>query len=242
MSLATIALVVALVAVAAATFAFVRLRLERRVFEAERVQLFALLAEREARAREQAAAAERERIHSDLHDDLGARLLGLIHAAPTPEYGDRARAALQDLRDVVTRSRGTPGTLGEVLGEIRAEASQRLAAVGIGLAWQERPDLPDAPLDHARALHLYRIAREAISNVIRHAQARRVRVRIGLSGDQLVLDLTDDGDGAPASPKEGSGLRGMRERAAELEGDIRWTPGTEGGTKVVLAVPIGGTP
>src|SRR5690606_33913491 len=132
--------------------------------------------EREAQAREQAAAQERERIHSDLHDDIGARLLSLVYRAETPVQADLARAILQDLRDVVTRSRGTPGSLGDVLADIRSEAVQRLATVGIGLAWDEADALPDPVLDSAQALHLHRIVREAISNTIRHAQARHLRV------------------------------------------------------------------
>ena len=62
----------------------------------------------------QALAEERERIYADLHDDLGAKLLQLIHTANDPRQADLARAVLQDLRDVVTRSRGEPGTLGDV--------------------------------------------------------------------------------------------------------------------------------
>ncbi|MBC6941739.1 MAG: ATP-binding protein [Xanthomonadales bacterium] len=200
-------------------------------------------AEREALAREQAAASERERIHADLHDDLGARLLGLIHDAQTPQQADRARALLQDLRDVVTRSRGTPGTLADVLADIRNEATQRLAAVDIVLDWHSSEALPDPPLDHARALHLHRIVREAISNVIRHAQARHVRVRVDERAALLRLELTDDGSGAGVNaPAAGSGLRGMRERAAELAGGIDWTAGTAGGTKVLLTMPLAPVP
>lgn len=191
-----------------------------------------------AAIRAQAIADERERIYADLHDDLGAKLLGLIHTAESPQQADLARAILQDLRDVVTRSRGTPGTLGDVLADIRGEASQRLATVGIMLAWDEPDDMPDPPLDTERALHLYRIVREAISNTIRHAQAGRLRVRVRLAGAILRLELTDDGSGAPAAVRAGSGMRQMRERAAELAGDIHWTPGTEGGTKVLLAMPL----
>ena len=62
----------------------------------------------EAESREQAASQERERIYSDLHDDLGAKLLSLVYRAESPVQADLARAILQDLRDVVTRSRGTP--------------------------------------------------------------------------------------------------------------------------------------
>lgn len=189
--------------------------------------------------RAQAVVDERERIYADLHDDLGAKLLGLIHSADSPQQADLARAILQDLRDVVTRSRGTPGTLGDVLADIRAEASQRLANVGIALVWDEPDTMPDPPLDTERALHLYRIVREAISNTIRHAQAGRLRVRVRASDEQLRLELTDDGSGAPVGVvRSGSGMRSMRSRAAELEGDIRWTPGTEGGTKVLLAMPL----
>lgn len=189
--------------------------------------------------RVEAVAAERERIFSDLHDDLGAKLLGLVHGADSPHQADQARAILQDLRDVVTRSRGTPGTLGDVLADIRNEATQRLAAVGVGLVWQEVDEIPDPPLDIERSLHLHRIVREAISNTIRHAQARRLRVRLRFSGDQLGLELTDDGEGVDIAPiRAGTGMRSMRERAAELSGDIRWTPGTEGGTKVLLSMPL----
>jgi signal transduction histidine kinase len=190
-------------------------------------------------ARARAAAEERERIYGDLHDDLGAKLLTLIYQAESPLQADLARSILQDLRDTVTRSRGTPGTLGDVLADLRAEAAQRLAAVGIGLAWEESDALPDPALDTARALHLHRIVREAISNVIRHAHAKRLRVRIRVEGEELRLELTDDGSGTVAAPAgTGSGMRNMRDRAAELEGEIHWTPGTEGGTKVLLAMPL----
>lgn len=196
-------------------------------------------AAREVALRAEATAAERERIYADLHDDLGAKLLGLIHEAGSARQADLARAILQDLRDVVTRSRGTPGTLGDVLADIRSEATQRLAAVDIGLVWQELDELPDPPLDTERALHLHRIVREAISNTIRHAQARRLRVRLRYSGGQLGLELTDDGEGVDAGAgRAGAGMRSMRDRAAELAGDIRWTPGTEGGTKVLLSMPL----
>lgn len=195
--------------------------------------------EREAMVRAQATAAERERIHADLHDDIGAKLLGMIHTAQTAAESDRARALLQDLRDVVTRSRGTPGSLVETLAEIRTEVSQRLNAAGIGLHWNLADDLADPELATDRVLHLYRIVREAISNVIRHAQARNVRVRVKIVADRLYLELTDDGHGVSSEQSvRGSGLGNMRERAAELAGDICWTPGTEGGLKVLLTMPL----
>lgn len=187
----------------------------------------------------EAAAREREAIYNDLHDDLGARLLQLVYEAPTPAQADLARATLQDLRDVVSRSRGAPATLEQLLADIRGEATQRLAAVGIGLRWEQPHTLPSGPLSPERALHLYRIVREAISNALRHAQAQGLRMRVRVDGARLDLELTDDGTAGPPPPgADGRGMHGMRERAGELHGDIAWLPGTEGGTKVLLSVPL----
>lgn len=193
---------------------------------------------RESQVREQATTLERERIYSDLHDDLGAKLLSMVYRAESPVQADLARAILQDLRDVVTRSRGTPGTLGDVLADIRAEAMQRLTDVGIGLDWDESGDLPDPLLDTGHALHLHRIVREAISNTIRHAQARHLRIRVRARDGELLLELTDDGSGVSSEVLLGSGMRNMRTRAEELDGRIDWVEGTQGGAKVLLRMPL----
>ncbi|MCG6116609.1 MAG: ATP-binding protein [Aquimonas sp.] len=190
------------------------------------------------RIRQQATLEERERIYRDLHDDLGSQLLQMIYTAPNPEQADRARALLQNLRDVVSRSRGEPGRLGDVLAEIEAEARQRLAAVSVELNWEQAEHLPDPILDSGQALHLQRIVREGISNAIRHAQAHTLRVRVRPDAQQLLLDVTDDGFGAPANQREGRGMDSMRTRAAELQGQIDWTPGTLGGTKITLRFPL----
>ena len=242
MSLVTISFLIAglgLLSGLAAIVLLAVLRIQRRQLAAVRNDAENRLVERESLIRAQATLAERERIYGDLHDDIGARLLGMIHSAESPDQADRARAVLQDLRDVVTRSRGTPGSLSDTLAEIRGETAQRLAAAGLELVWEINDDLPDPELDTARALHLHRIVREAISNVIRHARAGRVRVRTKAIGGKLLLDLTDDGGGREPSSSKGRGLDNMRERAAELAGDIDWKPGTEGGTKVLLTMPLG---
>ena len=210
-----------------------------RARQALRQAVVAAAAQADERAAS-AATAERERIYRDLHDDLGAKLLELVYRAPTPDDADRARAALQDLRDVVTRSRGTTGALDEAIAEIAHEARQRLAAAGIELVWEQPRELPPQPLEPARALHLYRIVREAISNVIRHAHARRLRIRVRADAATLDLELTDDGAGREDTGRAGSGIEGMRERTDQLDGAIRWTSGTAGGTKVLLSVPLAG--
>lgn len=183
---------------------------------------------------EAAAALERERIYKDLHDDIGAKLLQLIHRAENPQQADLARAVLQDVRDVVSRSRRPPAPLRQLLGEIEAEARQRLSAVAAELVWEQEADLPDPALDQAQTLHLLRISREAISNALRHGQAQWLRVRAFRAGAELMLEITDDGQFRPAQIGEGRGTATMRERADALQGDIHWNAGTLGGTKVLL--------
>ncbi|MES0874106.1 sensor histidine kinase [Sinimarinibacterium thermocellulolyticum] len=218
-------------------------RLARRLLRersSARAELEASFAEREALARERLAAEERERILADLHDDIGARLLNLIHASPSAVQADIARTILQDLRDVVSRSCGAPGTLHEVLQDIRGEAEQRLLLVGGRLDWQQAEDLPDPPLAQGQALHLFRIVREALSNALHHGAANHVRIRVVCSVDQLVFEITDDGAGSAGEP-EGRGSDNMRRRAAELRGTIAWNTDTLGGTQVLLRFPLPGT-
>lgn len=233
-----IALLLAVAAVIACMAMAVHVRKLRIALRDREVGSESVALARDQLVREQAIAQERERIYSDLHDDLGAKLLGLVYRAESPVQADLARAILQDLRDVVTRSRGTPGTLGDVLVDIRAEATQRLAVVCIGLDWDEPADLPDPLLDTGHALHLHRIVREAISNTIRHAQARHLRIRVRARDGELLLELTDDGSGVSSEVSLGSGMRNMRTRAEELDGRIDWVAGTEGGAKVLLRMPL----
>jgi len=229
----------ALVLAALVLGALVGFALSRRMPRGPDAAAQAQTAERHRLERAQAAAEERERIYNDLHDDIGAKLLNLIYAAEKPAHADLARSVLQDLRDVVTRSRGTPGSLLEVLADIRAESEQRLGALGVGLVWEQEDGLPDPAMDHGQALHLYRIVREAVTNALRHARPASIRIRVRRAARTLMLDVTDAGGAAGAvEVGAGRGTTGMQERAAELHGSISWTPGTQGGTKVVLQFPL----
>jgi signal transduction histidine kinase len=190
-------------------------------------------------AMQSAVNAERERIYADLHDDVGAKLLELIYRAPTPDMAALARSALKDLRDVVSRTRGERASLLESLGEMQAEAHARLEAADIELEWRQDEDIADRPLNHLQHLHLFRIVREAISNVIRHAQAQSLRVRLIVAAEILRIEIKDDGVGQEqAGAGGGRGKHNMRKRADALAGHVTWRGGTLGGTHVLLSLPL----
>lgn len=185
------------------------------------------------------ARATQDALLTDLHDDLGASLLTLIYAAPTPEFGDRLRAVLQDLRDIVTRARATPGNLEDTLSQIEAEARERLALAGLDLDWQQNLTADPRPLGKPLLFHLFRLFREAISNTLKHAEASAMHVRLNATAETLHIEIRDNGR-AGTSQNLGQGKTNMRTRTDHLQGSVTWRAATQGGTKVLLAIPLHG--
>ncbi len=184
--------------------------------------------------RESAAHAERERIYGDLHDDIGAMLLSLSIRAKDAQDADLARLALRSLRDVVSHSGQATIPLSELLADWRAEIAGRSSAAGLGLHWEQPDSLPSVAVAPTVALNLGRILREAISNIVRHAQARQIRIHVACEGEVYRFTIEDDGRGVPHSP--GRGMRSMQSRAASLHGTIAWDFSPRG-CRVSLTVP-----
>lgn len=201
--------------------------LQGRVDEA-RAELEAAYTERTRLERERAAAEERERMMSDLHDDVGARLLSLLHQADSEASASLARSALEEMRRIVSRPVADARCLSGAISAIEVESRERLGAAGIALDWDADTglELQDWPAE--RAGQLVRVLREAVSNVLRHARATRVCVRIARDGDALTIVIADDGAGQAAGPvRPGRGIRNMRSRVEGIGGTIewRWLPG-----------------
>ncbi len=176
---------------------------------------------------------ERDRIASDLHDDIGAKLLTLRHCI----QGEREQAMLMttidQLRAIVRGLRQPAQPWDDFVADLRAETSQRLAAAGVGLDWPAPLIAGPAggfgviPEDAARQYHLRALLQEAVSNAIRHARARCVRVRLTLQQDGALmrLEVIDDGIGIPPErAAAGHGLTSMQIRARALGGRIDWRP------------------
>jgi signal transduction histidine kinase len=192
---------------------------------------------------------ERRRIRRDLHDGLGPALAGLtftIDAARNLAGSDLARAdellasATEQIRSLISDVRRLIyGLRPPTLDELGLVASLRgLASRDGSGAPRIHVDAPDVlpPLDAAVEVATYRIVQEAVTNVARHAHARRCTIRLVLEPTALVLDVADDGRGF-AERRAGVGLQTMRERALELGGtcEVSSTPGV--GTTVSVRLP-----
>lgn len=201
--------------------------------------------ENEALIQEKAIAmqkAERERIYQDLHDDVGAKLLGLAISAQRSNLfleADLARSALHDLRDVVSRSAHPTILLRDLIVDLRAEAEQRILASGLQMDWQSPFINSEIQTNSEVALHLSRILREAVTNVLRHAGAKRITLLAKIENNGFVLVVEDDGKGCPASDiKQHRGMKGMHARAQVLNASLQWESADSHGCRVRLVVPL----
>jgi signal transduction histidine kinase len=207
--------------------------------------------ELERRAAEQ-RNEERLRLARDLHDALGhsvamISLQSAVAAEALPARVPEAQRAVAEIRDIsvatMAELRGTVRRLRSLdsalelpagLDELPALAEQARGN-GLDVRFVEVGDQRDVPDALGRAA--YRIVQEALTNVIRHANAAKVTVTLDRGPDALTMTVRDDGQGA-AEVVEGNGVRGMRERATELGGQLQVTsPGRGAGTVVIAVLP-----
>ncbi|MDE1950460.1 MAG: sensor histidine kinase, partial [Burkholderiales bacterium] len=172
-----------------------RAQLELRVREAtaEIERNFQQLAELRV---EQVTERERKRIAADLHDDLGAKLLTIVHTSESDRISTLAREALEEMRLSVRGLTGRAVRLCDALGDWRAEVVSRLAQAGIEAEWTAPEDLPQ--MLPARAfVQTTRILREATSNIIKHSKASRCSIVCRVVDGDFQAVVQDNGEGIP---------------------------------------------
>ena len=193
-----------------------------------------------------AVADERNRIARDLHDVLGHSLSLIaikseLAGRLLPAEPDRARVEIADVervaRDALASVRETVGgyrqpTLDSELGS----AKEVLDASGI----DSTIDHEVGPLPASHDVVLAWAVREAVTNVVRHSNARRATIRTSRHSDQAELEVLDDGAQTAASvaSSEGTGLEGLRERLERVGGSLDAGPVAAGGYRVVATVPL----
>ena len=167
--------------------------------------------------------SERDRIARDLHDDIGAKLLTLIHESSSERVASLARSAVAEMREVVAGLRAQPLALGDALADWRAELAERASVAGCAMTWRQSDPVPATLLSPRQQLNLARILREATSNALRHSLAPSIEAQIAIEGNMLRLTLRHGGAVTePEHWQEGTGLTTMRRRAADLHGSIAW--------------------
>jgi signal transduction histidine kinase len=216
--------------------------LATRIAERER-ELSANYARLAALQREHAAAQERQLIMRDIHDGLGSQLFVSLSRVERgdmqgPQVAEALRGCIAEMRLALGTLTPDEADFRSTLGDFLFRWESQLRTAGIHPAWTI--DVPEGALEvkpHA-ALQLLRVAQEALTNVLKHARATRVRVLLRQAGDLLELEVEDNGRGGGAAPTDpGRGMNNMRARAQQLGGQLEVRKGDEG-TCVSLQVPM----
>jgi two-component system sensor histidine kinase UhpB len=195
-----------------------------------------------------AQEGERHRIAQELHDEIGQgltaallQLEGAMKVAPPDLVAklsgavESVRGSLEEAREVASRLR--PEALDD-LGLVSALSAlgKRLSAqTGLRIDLELYDGLPSLAPEHE--IVVYRVAQEALTNVLRHADATRARVCLDRRAHAVRLRVADDGVGLNGR-EPGGGVRGMRERALLIGADLTIEPGEDGGLAVTLDVPV----
>jgi signal transduction histidine kinase len=167
------------------------------------------------------------------------RQLGELAEAARSLYVD-VREAILTLSSPVPPNRGLAAAL-EEYAALYAESSK------LAVRFEASPEAASAPVSAAVQAEVFSIAREALTNVRKHARAQRVGLSLARQGREVVLRIEDDGVGFDAEllaqgPERWPhfGLAGMRERAESVGGSISWQSRSGAGAAVELRVPVGG--
>jgi signal transduction histidine kinase len=205
-----------------------------------------------------ARAEERRRLRRELHDGLAPQLVSLAMRL------EAARAAVADhpsidatLETLAERARGSIGEVRRLVNALRPPVLDELGLVGAvretalghtgngsrpAVVFEAPSQIPELPAAVETAA--YRIAQEALTNVLRHADAQHctVALRFDASASSLSLEVADDGRGIQMDATRGTGIISMRERAEELGGHLCIVHATSGGTTLRALLPCGAQP
>lgn len=214
------------------------------------VGIAGFLGVRSRRSRRREMEGLRERISRDLHDEIGSQLgsIRLMSELALREKGGdveslreirrMAGEAAESMRGIVWLVReGEVPVLSSLVEAVRNSAGALLK----GVAWTVDSSDLDAGIQAPLAFHrnVFLFFREAAHNVVRHATATRVHIRIAGRQNRFMLSVTDDGRGFDLSAvREGHGMANLRHRAASLGGKVRIVASPGRGTDITLEVPL----
>jgi signal transduction histidine kinase len=194
----------------------------------------------------------RNRISSDLHDEVGGVLSGVAmqmdllesrapdHLKPFMQrVAESSRSAASSMRDVIWSIDSTKETAQDLLERMKACAIELLDPLDIKYKFEIIGLVPTHALGMYLRQNIYLIFKEALNNIIKHAKATEVNIRLEAERKQLILIITDNGVGIhDIANAKGYGLRNMNKRTNQIRGQLRITQASEGGTRVELVTKI----
>jgi signal transduction histidine kinase/ligand-binding sensor domain-containing protein len=207
---------------------------------------------------QEALEQERSRIARDLHDQLGANLTQMTLLSEMAKADKELPAEVEEhAEQIMQTARETTHALDEIVWAVNPAndtleglvnyavkyAQDYLALADLRYRAEVPAQLPSAALPPEVRHNVFLAFKESVNNVVKHAQASEVRVRLQVSPSAFTFEIADNGRGLghldPARAATRNGLRNMRKRLADIRGEFSMTPGAAGGTVVRLTAPLG---
>lgn len=224
---------------------------KRKMLASEKLNKFELEAEWTGlKNRMDAQLEERNRISQELHDELGATLTSISLASellkqsqPTdlPEVRIIARASSEmttKMNEIVWSLNANNDNVQSLVAYVRKFCADFLGEAGIQMVFTEHITDPDRELKGLIRRNVYQSVKEAVHNVVKHAEASRVELAIETVENELHILIRDNGKGMSAEPGKlwSNGLRNMRKNIEALRGHISWV--TNEGTEIRIQAPM----
>ena len=197
---------------------------------------------------------ERTRIAREVHDELGGSLTGLkMTLARLPVAKDDNAGLAAQLRDMHSQIDGLVQSVRRIASDLRPPLLDDFGLLAAmewqAQEWEKHTGIPcivesqldEVNLDTARRTAMFRVFRESLTNIARHAHATHVTATLQQEGDFIVLTVHDDGQGIAAEallPGKSLGLMGMHERIRDVSGNLEITGAPDQGTTVTIRVPL----
>jgi signal transduction histidine kinase len=194
----------------------------------------------------------RTRLASDLHDDIGSGLAEIAILTEVAEVhsveddrdlvrraGDRARQLREAMTDIVWSVDPQHGRITDLVGRVRQSVFSLMESNGRRVTFEGPEESTTTGLAPDRARHVLLITKEALTNILKHAAASEVMVRLKVENRRLVLEVRDNGCGFdPARPHMGMGLRSLRRRTADSGGELTVESSPGRGCRLTFSLPL----
>jgi signal transduction histidine kinase len=196
---------------------------------------------------------ERQRISSELHDDMGSTLTKIammgraIQLDPEenksllPRVTTSADRMVNQMNEIIWALNVRNDTLENLLAFIRKYASEFLEEGKYSLQFEEPDHIPDVALSGEVRRNIFLVVKEALHNIEKHSEAKCVKLQIALNGE-LVISIADDGRGISSEKKNvfGNGMINMKQRMKQIHGDLEIISPLENyrGTKIEISFPL----
>ena len=229
-------------------FVYYRQKNLNRHLEQE-AKLQAVFAEQETQKKLQ---EQRNRISSDLHDNIGAQLTFIVSSLDHLKFADLSKDkiaskldqvssftvdTINELRDTIWAMNKAQVTLEDLENRLSALLQKaRISCPKIEFDLQIEDSFPyEYALNSLEGINLYRIAQEALNNAIKHADATRIEIKVTEKNGSVQLVIQDNGRGLPENPVEGNGLQTMKTRASRIGKELIVNSESGEGTQIIVS-------